>query len=277
MKYVRGVVCYFLISAPLICAAGSSSQNKLAEGMKGKIVLLRGMELGDKLSFDAQGAEIGTATQGSFAYSAVKIEKVHQSGTDLEIKSERIAMLFQSASKSPSLSDIRFVPLSEPVDIKIAINAAQPDGLDATIRKVFAFSPLDALSGKSPDAEKTALDSLGSTAPSGPPPPIVPAPKSPQRIYKAGSDVTAAPHVTRSVPPKYTAEASKKRLQGICILSMTIDVNGRPDHIRVVRSLDPGLDVEAITAASQYRFTPAIYHGEPVPVFINLEINFRIY
>jgi outer membrane biosynthesis protein TonB len=39
-----------------------------------------------------------------------------------------------------------------------------------------------------------------------------------------------------------------------------------------------GLDEKAIEAVRQYRFRPAMLDGEtPVPVAINMEINFRQY
>ncbi len=52
---------------------------------------------------------------------------------------------------------------------------------------------------------------------------------------------------------------------------------GKPQQIRVQRSLGMGLDEKAIEAVRQWRFEPAKKDGQPVPVMINVEVNFRLY
>jgi TonB family protein len=38
-----------------------------------------------------------------------------------------------------------------------------------------------------------------------------------------------------------------------------------------------GLDQKAVEAVRHYRFKPATLQGKPVPVEVNIEVNFRIY
>ncbi len=38
-----------------------------------------------------------------------------------------------------------------------------------------------------------------------------------------------------------------------------------------------GLDQKAIEAVRNWRFSPAMKDGRPVPVQINVEVNFRLY
>jgi protein TonB len=45
----------------------------------------------------------------------------------------------------------------------------------------------------------------------------------------------------------------------------------------VVRHLGMGLDEKAVEAVKQYKFKPATLQGKPVPVEVNIEVNFRIY
>jgi protein TonB len=37
-----------------------------------------------------------------------------------------------------------------------------------------------------------------------------------------------------------------------------------------------GLDEKAIEAVKRYRFKPAIYEGKPLPVVVNVEVNFLL-
>src|SRR5208337_1843939 len=52
---------------------------------------------------------------------------------------------------------------------------------------------------------------------------------------------------------------------------------GRPQQIRVQRPLGMGLDEKAIEAVKMWKFEPARKDGQPVPVMINVEVNFRLY
>lgn len=95
-------------------------------------------------------------------------------------------------------------------------------------------------------------------------------------VYKVGKDVTA-PKLIYAVDPKYSDQARHAKYQGICVLSLIVDKKGNPRHIEVVRALGMGLDQKAIEAVKQYKFKPAYYHGKPVPVSIDISVNFRLY
>jgi TonB family protein len=61
------------------------------------------------------------------------------------------------------------------------------------------------------------------------------------------------------------------------MLELVVTRDGRPSQIRVVRSLDPrGLDEQAITAASQWRFEPGRLAGTPVDVLVTIMLDFWI-
>lgn len=281
MKSLPRLLCWsVLVCVPLVAASSAFCLAPVIDGLKGKVVFLRGMESGDKLSFDAQGAQIGTDNPGAFAYSAVKVEKVHLSGGELNVQGKRMAMIFQSASESPSLKDIRFVPLKESTDVVIAVDPQHPEGLDAAVTKVFAFNAEEVLSWLSPDDETAALNSLGSTAPLNVPntPLKGLVSKSALVTHHAGENGLSPPVMIYSVDPATNTNAVKNKLiPGFCLMNLIVDTNGRPEHIRIVHSVDPEQDVSAIMAVAQYRFTPGMYQGKPTPVLINVEVNFRVY
>ena len=95
-------------------------------------------------------------------------------------------------------------------------------------------------------------------------------------IYRPGNGVSA-PQLVHSVDPQYSDAARKAKLAGICLLSLTVDTNGMPQDVRVVRPLGKGLDEKAIEAVKQYRFKPAIYEGHPVPVQLDIEVSFNLF
>lgn len=103
--------------------------------------------------------------------------------------------------------------------------------------------------------------------PSGPPKPNAPAPgpKTNQPVPLFQPDAT------------YTEEARKKKINGNCLITLVVDERGMPQIPKIARSLDTGLDFNALYAVSRYRFKPAMRDGEPVPVWIVIEVTFKIW
>lgn len=85
------------------------------------------------------------------------------------------------------------------------------------------------------------------------------------------------PVLVWAVEPRYTKEARKVKLQGFCVVGLTVGVDGNPQNVHVVRCLGMGLDENAVDAVKQYRFKPATENGKPVPMAVNVEVNFRLY
>jgi protein TonB len=61
------------------------------------------------------------------------------------------------------------------------------------------------------------------------------------------------------------------------LVNLVVDQNGIPTNVRTVRGIGYGLDENAVEAVRKYRFKPAMEHGQPVPVELNMEINFKIF
>ena len=49
-----------------------------------------------------------------------------------------------------------------------------------------------------------------------------------------------------------------------------VDASGLPERVTIVKSLGPDFDQSARDAVKQYRFEPAIFKGQPVPVSVKL-------
>jgi len=95
--------------------------------------------------------------------------------------------------------------------------------------------------------------------------------------YRAGNGVLA-PRLLRKVDPQYSADAMRAKIQGSVLLSAVVLPDGSVTDIKVIRSLDRsfGLDMKAIEAARQWRFQPGTRQGEPVPVLVNIELEFNL-
>lgn len=94
--------------------------------------------------------------------------------------------------------------------------------------------------------------------------------------YRVGGGVSA-PRPIFDPEPEYSEEARKAKYQGVVVLWVIVGPDGRTRDVRVARSLGLGLDEKAIEAVSQWRFEPARKNGQPVPVQVSIEVNFRLY
>ena len=86
------------------------------------------------------------------------------------------------------------------------------------------------------------------------------------------------PSVLRDVKPRYTTEAMRARIQGTVLVRAIVRPDGTVGDVRVVRSLDPvfGLDQEAVRAATQWLFRPALIGGRPIATAVTIELVFSL-
>ncbi len=93
--------------------------------------------------------------------------------------------------------------------------------------------------------------------------------------YRIGSGVEP-PQLRRRVTPEYTDDALARKIEGIVILEVIILKNGRVGPARIIRSLDAGLDAQAVAAVLEWTFLPGRYRGEAVDVLAEIEVEFRL-
>jgi periplasmic protein TonB len=95
-------------------------------------------------------------------------------------------------------------------------------------------------------------------------------------LYAIGGGVSS-PVPIFTPDPDFSDEARRAKYQGICVISVIVDAHGNTQDPKVVRTLGMGLDEKALDAVRKWRFKPAMKGNMPVPVRINVEVNFRLY
>jgi TonB family protein len=84
-----------------------------------------------------------------------------------------------------------------------------------------------------------------------------------------------APVALTSPYPKYPEAANKAGIEAHVTLRLIIADDGRPSQIRVVKGAGHGFDEAAVNAVRRWTFSPGTYQGKPVPVMVNVEVNFK--
>ena len=96
------------------------------------------------------------------------------------------------------------------------------------------------------------------------------------------------PKILRQPEPQYTQIARQQRITGVATVMCLINAQGNPENVHVIKSIADTvdskhraaaltLDQAAIDTVKKYKFTPAMQDGKPVPVYLNVKVNFDIY
>jgi TonB family protein len=84
------------------------------------------------------------------------------------------------------------------------------------------------------------------------------------------------PRLLKEVKPSYPVSKRGSGIQGMVTIDCIVLADGTVGEVRVARGIDPDLDLEAIRAMRQWRFTPGERDGKPVPVQVSVEMSFTL-
>ena len=174
---------------------------------------------------------------------------------------------------------IQVVPLPEPPAPPPRVARAKVDTPRPDV------PPLDVPNGIAPERAIEPVDdrvtndsgviALGDSNPimtevAPPPPPSPP----PQPLPRVGGNIKP-PQKIADVAPTYPAIARAAHVEGVVILEVVIAEDGSVRDVKILRSI-PLLDAAAIEAVRQWRFSPTLLNGEPVPIVMTVTVAFRL-
>lgn len=91
---------------------------------------------------------------------------------------------------------------------------------------------------------------------------------------RVGGDIRV-PMKVQDRKPAYPAEAMRDRIEGIVILEATVDCDGTVADAKVLRGT-PALNDAALGAVREWRYTPTLLNGQPVPVIMTVTVTFSL-
>jgi TonB family protein len=104
----------------------------------------------------------------------------------------------------------------------------------------------------------------------------VPAPPTVHsRVAEPAAKVLPAEILSKPTPV-YTQEARSMRIEGEVLLEVVLEASGSLRVVRVVHGLGHGLDDNAVKAAEQIRFKPAMRDGQPADSTVVVHIIFQL-
>jgi TonB family protein len=247
-----------------------------------KVLTLRHFYSGEHLKFRSDGTLDGYASVGPWTLDGqIEIEDIHLHGARLLIKGRRIRRVFVGQKPEDQLATVRNASGKQQRDlekvlqhlkleIQIELPNQNPDEKDvsAAIHAVF-------LTGSESMLDIVPTCWQGYFARFEGKPRIAPETKK-APAFRVGGGVSA-PRASYAPDPEYSDEARTARFMGTVVLYLIVDSSGAAADVQIIRPLGLGLDEKAVNAVRSWKFSPAEKDGEPVPVAINVEVNFHLY
>ena len=224
-------------------------QRELSTKLKDRSFILRNFYTNSKLTYDLNGELQSKPDPPSWRLAGIHVENVELKHEGLKLEGKRVITTTGSKDVGPE----SFLS-NDKIEIHVDFAHTSPDEstIAHALNQIFLTN-----SDNVADLEQRA-DQQSSQA------------------WKVGVGVSA-PRAVYSPDPEYTGAARRQKLQGIVVLWLVIGEDGTVHDVRIARRLGLGLDEEAVRAVKTWRFLPAIRNGTPVPVQVNIEVNFRLY
>lgn len=108
-----------------------------------------------------------------------------------------------------------------------------------------------------------------------PPPPQPPAAPVPQKPVRIGGEIQV-PALLHRVEPTYPPIAVASHVTGVVILEATVNERGTVDTVRVLRSVHPIVDNEALAAVRLWRYSPLTLNGHATPFILTVTLSFSL-
>jgi TonB family protein len=107
--------------------------------------------------------------------------------------------------------------------------------------------------------------------------------KAPQDVYKSveqmprfpGGEAEMMKYLSQNI--QYPPSAAKNDVEGRVILQFVVEKDGQIGEVKIVRSVDPELDAEAVRVIKTMpNFIPGRQDGKPVAVWYTIPISFKL-
>ena len=273
------------------CAALGQSADPVSTLEKHSVVL-RNFYTDDSLTFDSDGKLISGGTPGFGPTDGrLYIEHTELAGGRLNLLGERPTFFWD-----PTTSDFRLSNIGHRSEVYINLPSGQPTGdvLTELLNRIFLKqSELKEIKCSEGDEKIKGLAPAKKEKKGKKSAPVTTQTQNPgdaqslselqslcfpggERAYRVGRGVHP-PKVIHAPDPGYSEVARQKKVQGSVVLALIVDESGKPSTTIVTLPLGYGLDERALYAVRTWTFKPATFQDKPVPVGINVEVNFRLY
>lgn len=270
------VLAAFLLSAlPLLAQDDLVLQHLRADYVK-QSRLIRGFYQDPLLHYDAAGNLTHRAPTGSWTTSFINIESLRLHNGRIEFSGHRAIQIFNDHKRL-------FERHNTGITLLLTLDAPSPVNED-TLRKALAVIFVDAkepVAPLLPESWRWVVEHLDKEGvlPKPEKKPAVAQPKpcppdaSLDQPCHVGGEVKP-PKPISTPDPQFNDYGRALRIHGTIVLWTVVDETGHPRRLVIQKPLGCGFDEDALEKVKEWTFQPAIRDGRPVPVMINVQVNF---
>jgi hypothetical protein len=295
---------------------GAITEEDLKKLLVGKPLYLRGGYLDNSLSFNEQGQLLGHSPQGSYTLCGVQIDRVRLGKRKVELAGRRYGLHFLGAlpyeDPSKAVDRVNITPKKKVLRIAIdrervitpkkkrekregSARSRRADAVDADTLASAASPTSTALPANSEahaaSMLRDALDRIFAPGLDAQLMESLPAfwklyydAAGEKRDYRPSDPavlrqnlVDRKARLLSNFEPASNEYAQAHGVAGMALYHAVIGADGKPEEIAVGRPIGFGLDENAVDAIHKATFEPALKDGKPVPVLLDLVVQFRIY
>jgi len=250
-----------ILVALLGCCSPGWPQSKegkkeIVDGLQGKVLSLRSFSKNNHQHFDLTGQPGSKDELGSWTiYSKFEVKKVEVGSGRVRLHGPRVIHFYDK--KLRTLVSAR---TDKEIDVELEVREdASLKDVSAAIAKIAIGK--EGLTPYVPDFWKPYLSGTATPAVSS------------GNLIRAQGVPTV--RVINQPPPHYPQEAKQFRLEGLVILDVEINEDGKVGSIRIMLPGGAGFDEAAIDAVREWVYAPVIVDGKPLRVVTTVTINFN--
>lgn len=248
-------------------------ERHLKKEYQGKTVILRNFYSGKRLRYDSAGKLLEGGAPGPWTlYGRIKIKKIKLRQDRLEIKGERFFLAYKEKEKNfKAIGDQKVK-----IEVGMQSDSMNEHSLRQAMTKIF-LSGGDRLADVVPsywksfflrDKEQLRLVLRPGQARTT---------EKEQEMFRIDGEKVSAPECLYCPSAEYSEEARKAEYQGTVRLSFIVGETGHAREIRIRKPVGMGLDDALVHAVQYWRFKPAERFGNPVSVYMAVEVTFHLY
>ena len=269
----------------LVSCALAETPQQLADQLRpeyvGKTFIIRGFYSGDHLVYDANGKPVTVGPSETWTLAEAKITDLRVTATTLQIEALRQVVRFAAdgAKQVVDRPQVTDPPVATPPTATVAIEVPIADASNApdaatVLKRILA--PADDAIAVAPPCWRRYFGKMMMEVNALPPGEIVARLPSGGPAYRVGKDVSK-PTPTATPDPIYPEIAQVMGVQGKVTLWVMLDGFGRVADAQVAKPVGAGLDEAAVDAVKHWRFEAAKRDGLPVPVVMNIGVEFGLH
>jgi TonB family protein len=307
---IRSSVRAVLLLLPLVLATALQAQsNEIQNSLQGhyhdKIFFLRGMFSGDQLQYDSTGMPLDNPSVGFWTTNGfILITDLSVDSQNFVIRGRRMIVVadekgFYFLGENPKKRNkarnieirVRTAPGATSTEIDALIGKVFLTGSDSLIAFLPTYWRTCVSAGlyrvNDPKYERCSfspevLSVPGVNVPRDLSASLQPVLSSPikfesARVFKVGSGISP-PQLVFSPEPQFTSTAQELNFAGVVTLGLIVDDKGVPRNVEIIGPLGAGLDEQAVSTISTWRFKPAMKDKQsPVATQIAIQVDFHRY